>query len=80
MSEEKATADFASYTARFKAKTHNDDAAALDRISVNVNRSTVLDCFIRRCPHYSRFRQILVYGEDFKMFAGAWEQELRLQR
>jgi hypothetical protein len=80
MSAANATADFNSYTARFNAKTQNDDAAALDRISVNVKRSAVLDCFIRRHLHYSRFRQVLVYGEDFKMFADAWEQELRLQR
>ena len=80
MSEAKATADFDNYTARFKAKALNGDVLALDRIGVNVKRSAVLDCFMRRNPQYSRFRQVLVYGEDFKMFADAWEQELKLQR
>ena len=80
MSEAKAIADFESYTIRFKAKVQNDDAAVLDRIGVTVKRSTALDCFIRRHPHYSRFRQVLVYGEDFKMFADAWANELKLQR
>jgi hypothetical protein len=80
MSEAKATADFDSYTARFKAKALNVDEKALDRIGVNVSRKAVLDCFMRRHPQYFRFRQVLVYGEDFKMFADAWEQELKLQR
>ncbi len=80
MSEAKATADFDNYTARFKAKALNGDVLALDRIGVNVKRSAVLDCFMRRNPQYSRFRQVLLYGEDFKMFADAWEQELKLQR
>jgi hypothetical protein len=80
MSEAKAAADFDSYTARFKAKALNGDVKALDRIGVNVPRKAVLDCFMRRYPHYCRFRQLLLYGEDFKMFADAWEQELKLQR
>ena len=80
MSEAKATADFDSYTARFKAKAFNSDAIALERIGVNVKRGAVIDCFMRRNPHYSRFRQVLLYAEDFKMFADAWEQELKLQR
>jgi hypothetical protein len=80
MTEAQVTSAFDNYTARFKAKVLNGDASALDRIGVNVKRSAVLDCFMRRNPQYSRFRQILIYGEDFKMFADAWEQELKLQR
>jgi hypothetical protein len=80
MSAASATAEFDRYTDRFKAKVSNSDATALDRIGVNVKRSAVLDCFMRRNPQFSRFRQVLLYGEDFKMFADAWEQELRLQR
>ena len=80
MSEARVIEDFDSYTARFKAKALNGDVKALDRIGVNVSRKAVLDCFMRRHPQYSRFRQILLYGEDFKMFADAWEQELKLQR
>jgi hypothetical protein len=80
MSEANATSEFDRYTARFKAKVFNSDSTALDRIGVNVKRSVVLDCFMRRNPQFSRFRQTLLYGEDFKMFADAWEQELRLQR
>jgi hypothetical protein len=80
MTEAHVTSEFDNYTARFKAKVDNGDAKALDRIGVNVTRSAVLNCFMRRNPKYSRFRQILIYGEDFKMFADAWEQELKLQR